>query len=62
MLLVATTHGDRGSVGRRGERESSQRSQDGNEHELRGKEKHVWEAKQSATSRRDQALGLMQDE
>jgi hypothetical protein len=60
VLLVTTTHGDRCSVGGRSESESSQRRQDGDEHELRGKEKHVWEVKQSATGRRDQALGLMQ--
>ena len=49
MVLVIATHGDSSGVGGGGERESSQGSQGGDEHELRGKEDHVvqFEIKQS---------------
>ena len=40
---MITTHGDRSGIGGGGERESSQRGQGGNEHELRGEEDHVWQ-------------------
>jgi len=38
---VVASDGDSSRIGGRGERESSQRSQGGDEHELRGKEDHV---------------------
>jgi len=40
---VITTHSDRSGIGGGGERESSQRGQDGNKRELRGEEDHVWQ-------------------
>ena len=40
-MLVIATHGDSSGIGGGGERESGQRSQGGDEHELRGKENHV---------------------
>ena len=39
---MITTKSDRGGIGSRGERESSQRSHEGDEHKLRGEEDHVW--------------------
>jgi len=42
---MIAAHGDCGSIGGGGEREGSQRSQGGDEHELRGKEDHVGELK-----------------
>lgn len=40
-MLVIATDGDSSGISGGGERESSQRSQGGDEHELRGKENHV---------------------
>ena len=40
---MITTHSDRGSIGGGGEREGSQRGQDGDDHKLRGEEDHVWQ-------------------
>jgi len=40
-MLMITTHGDSSGIGGRGERESSQRSHDGDEHKLRSEEEHV---------------------
>ena len=63
MLLLTAAHSDGSSVGRRSERESSQRSQDGDEHKLRGDENHVGklelkQSKQDATSRKDKMIGF----
>lgn len=46
---MIATHGDNSGIGGGGERESSQRSQGGDEHELRSEENHVvkFEMKQS---------------
>lgn len=61
MLLVAAAHGDGGGVDGRSKGESSQGSQDGNEHELRGKENHVGQVGIGAKERKVRPVAKMSD-